>query len=265
VPKGSLKYHAQVPIEWLAQFQSRILTWYHQYGRDLPWRRSRDPYAIIVSEILLHQTQVQSVLSVYARFLDRFPTVFDLAAADVAEVKAITDPLGYKIRGLWLHQIAVRVVTERNGEFPHTVEELSMLPGVGRYTAGAVLSFAFEQKAPILDTNVNRFLGRYFGIDYRSPKAEVRHHLWALAEAVVPDTDVHAFNQALMDLGALVCVSRKPLCMTCPVYAGCLSGGPAEHVNHAAEDSVQYQLVPKSPKSMTPKDSSPPQDPSQCD
>ncbi len=236
-----LKYYADF-VSWEREaFQAKVLAWYHTYGRDLPWRKSRDPYAIIVSEIMLHQTQVQTVLPVYTRFMARFPTVTDLAVADLDEVKQITDPLGYKIRGQWLHQIAHIIIDTWNGEFPHTVEELSTLPGVGRYTAGAVVSFAFEEKAPILDTNVNRLLGRYFAIDYRSSRAEQHHQLWALAEAVVPDHAVHAFNQALMDLGATICTSRKPACLLCPVYAHCKTGGPGPSAEHAAEDSVHYR------------------------
>jgi A/G-specific adenine glycosylase len=235
-----LKYFAELSPLARDRFQASVLAWYRIHGRDLPWRKTRDPYAVIVSEIMLHQTQVSTVLPVYQQFMATFPTVRSLASADPSDVKQITDPLGYKIRGQWLLDIAKIVTEQWHGEFPRTVEALSTLPGVGRYTAGAVLSFAFEEKAPILDTNVNRFLGRYFGADYRNPRAEYRHQLWALAEAVVPDHDVHAFNQALMDLGATVCTSRKPACLTCPVYANCQSGGPISPSERAAEESVQY-------------------------
>lgn len=236
-----LKYFAEIPKSDLEQFQDDVLTWYRAHGRDLPWRHTRNPYAILVSEIMLHQTQVRTVLPVYQAFMETFPTVEALANADLDAVKAITDPLGYKVRGRWLHQIAVTVVNEWSGQFPRTVEELCQLPGVGRYTAGAIMSFAYEEKAPILDTNVNRLLGRYYGIDYRDSHAEVRHQLWALAEASIPDDAVHAFNQALMDLGAQVCTSRKPTCLICPLYRGCVTGGLGMgHASKAAEESVQY-------------------------
>lgn len=220
----------------------RILAWYGEYGRDLPWRRTRDPYAVLVSEILLHQTQVKTVLPVYEAFLTRFPDVFSLACADLADVKEITDPLGYKVRGRWLHEIARAVVERYEGRFPDTVEELVALPGVGRYTAGAVVSFAFEKPAPILDTNVNRLLGRYFGVDFRDSRADTRHRLWALAEALVPPDRVHAFNQALMDLGAMVCTARRPECLICPLHEDCRTGGwRLADTEAAAEDRVSYR------------------------
>ncbi len=238
--EGRLKYQAEWADPPKQAFQDRVLAWYAVHGRDLPWRRTRDPYAILVSEILLHQTQVRTVLPIYEAFIRRFPTVHALAAADVSEVRAITDPLGYKVRGHWLHETARQVVHEWKGAFPRAVEELIRLPGVGRYTAGAVLSFAFEIKAPVLDTNVKRLLGRYFGIDHRKGDAETHHQLWALAETVIPDDAVHAFNQALIDLGAMVCTSRKPACLVCPLYAECATGGPQE--TRAAEATVLYHL-----------------------
>src|SRR5206468_7688702 len=142
-------------------FQRRVLAWYAAHGRDLPWRRTRDPYAILVSEVLSHQTQIARVLPVYERLLGRYPTVTALASAPLAEVKAITDPLGYKIRGRWLHTAALRVADRPGGTFPDTLNELRSLPGIGRYTAGAVMSFAHHRDAPVLDTNVARLLRRY--------------------------------------------------------------------------------------------------------
>jgi len=129
-------------------FQRRVLEWYAVHGRDLPWRRTRDPYAIMVSEVLSHQTQIARVLPVYERILRRYPTVTALARAPLAEVKAITDPLGYKIRGRWLHTAALRVADRPGGTFPDTIDELRMLPGIGRYTAGALMSFATFSRAP---------------------------------------------------------------------------------------------------------------------
>ncbi len=197
-------------------FQRRVLAWYALHGRDLPWRRTRDPYAIVVSEIMLQQTQVRTVIPHYQRFLKRYPTVQALARARLAAVKRLTDPLGYKIRGSWLKAIATHVAEERAGYFPDTLEELQRLAGVGRSTAGAVMSFAFQRDAPILDTNVARLLGRYFGV-----RPEDRRRLWLVARDVIPAGRAPVFNQALMDVGALLCVARAPRCARCPLERGC--------------------------------------------
>jgi len=206
---------AMISVRRLRTFRHHVLAWYEENGRDLPWRRTRDPYAILVSEILLHQTQVSRVIPVYQQFLSRYPTADSLARARLSAVKRLTDPLGYKIRGRWLHAIARHVAEERAGYFPDTIDGLRRLPGVGRYTAGAVMSFAFHRDAPILDTNVARLLRRYFGVDGR------RSALWKLAARVIPRGKASVFNQALMDLGALVCVSRKPRCAVCPLRRSC--------------------------------------------
>ena len=200
-------------------FQRRVLAWYAVHGRDLPWRKTRDPYAILVSEILSHQTQISRVVPVYQQVLRRYPTVRAMARAPLAEVKAITDPLGYKIRGSWLHGAALRVADQGDGRFPETLESLQRLPGVGRYTAGAVMSFAHRRDAPVLDTNVARLLRRHFGLALaaRARTAE----LWALAAAVIPRGKGYLINQALMDLGAMVCRSRSPRCDDCPLGRSC--------------------------------------------
>ncbi len=238
-----IKYHAAVEKTLLHTFQSGIQEWYRREGRDLPWRHTTDPYHILVSEILLHQTTVKTVEPVYRQFLERFPTLEDLAQAALDEAKAITDPLGYKIRGQWLHDIAQVVVREFDGVFPNTLEGLLRLPGVGRYTAGAILSFAFGYDAPILDTNVNRLLGRYFGVDYKDPQADTKHQLWSIAEAVVPPGNAREFNNALMDMGALVCTARKPRCLLCPVANACATLAVPNEKNscHVAEERVQYR------------------------
>lgn len=197
-----------------------MLAWYARHGRDLPWRRTRDPYAILIAEILSHQTQIARVVPVYERLLARYPTAALLATAPLAEVKAITDPLGYKVRGGWLHAAALMVSEERAGYFPRSVAELRQLPGVGRYTAGAIMSFAHQLDAPIVDTNVARLLGRYFGVP--SGGGTPGRRLWDLAAAVIPQGRGYLINQALMDLGAMVCLARKPRCVACPVSRGCL-------------------------------------------
>jgi A/G-specific adenine glycosylase len=196
-----------------------VLDWYAVYGRDLPWRRTRDPYAILVSEVLSHQTQIARVLPVYERLLARYPTVTALARAPLADVKAITDPLGYKLRGRWLHTAALQVADRPGGTFPETLDELRSLPGIGRYTAGALMSFAHHRDAPLLDTNVARLLRRYFGVA-ATPGARTEE-LWSLAAAVIPKGKGYLINQALMDLGAMICRARAPRCATCPLRRGC--------------------------------------------
>src|SRR5881227_729068 len=201
-------------------FQRRILGWYATHGRDLPWRRTRDPYAILVSEVLSHQTQIARVLPVYERLLEQYPTATALARAPLAEVKGITDPLGYKIRGRWLHAAALRVADRPGGTFPDTLDELRSLPGIGRYTAGAVMSFAHHRDAPVLDTNVARLLRRHFGVAV-SDRARARL-LWDLAASVIPKGRGYLINQALMDLGAIVCRARAPRCGECPLRRSCI-------------------------------------------
>jgi A/G-specific adenine glycosylase len=206
-------------------FQRRVLGWYAASGRDLPWRKTRDPYAILVSEILSHQTQISRVVPVYDLLLRRYPTVHAMARAPLAEVKAITDPLGYKIRGGWLHGAALRVADRFDGTFPETLEELQRLPGIGRYTAGAVMNFAYHRDAPLLDTNIARLLRRHFGVG-ASDRARTSE-LWALAAAVIPRGKGYLINQALMDLGALVCRARSPRCDICPLRRSCDFGKKA--------------------------------------
>ncbi len=218
-----IKYVASVEPRRLGAFQKSLLRWYRKNGRDLPWRRMKDPYAVIVSEIMLHQTTVATVLPVFLRFLEEFPDITSLHRAPVEQVKAITDPLGYKVRGRWLKEIARLVVEDGHGQWPKTVDEWMAMPGVGRYTAGAVVSLAFNQDVPILDTNVKRVLGRYFGLSYRDTSSDTLHQLWALAEAVVPKRKGRPFNQALMDFGAMMCTARNPHCRDCPILRWCLT------------------------------------------
>jgi A/G-specific adenine glycosylase len=228
-----VKYWAVVDPDRLRRIRGAVMAWFEAEARDLPWRHTRDPYAVLVSEIMLHQTTVQTVLPVYRRFLEAFPTVEALAAAPLGAVKAITDPLGYKVRGRWLKEIAEAVVDRWQGRFPDTLEDLMQLPGVGRYTAGAVLTFAYQRPAGVLDTNVARVLSRLFLVGPEPGGAERLHRLWALAEAVVPPDQPWLFNQGIMELGAVVCRARKPLCLTCPLYALCPSRGT--DANRAAE------------------------------
>lgn len=203
------------------RFQHRLLKWYREHGRDLPWRRTSDPYKILVSEVMLQQTQVDRVIPKYHEFLERYPTFQDLADAPVEEVRETWYPLGYNIRPLRLHSIARETVARYDGALPKNPEALLSFKGIGRYTAGAIRSFAFNEDAPILDTNVMRVLQRVF-IGAGDPKTH-KAALWALAEALIPKGKGYDFNQALMDFGAIVCTARDPYCLLCPMKDFCKS------------------------------------------
>jgi A/G-specific adenine glycosylase len=203
-------------------FQRRLLAWYAAHGRDLPWRRTRHPYRILVSEIMLQQTQVDRVLPKYRQFLRRYPTLRSLAAADVEEVRRLWYPLGYNIRPVRLHMIARESLARYGGRLPHDAEGLRRLPGVGRYTAGAILTFAYGRDEPILDTNVRRVLGRVFLGPRRLARAR-DGALWDLAARLVPRGRGYDFNQALMDFGATWCTPRRPRCPPCPLRRVCAS------------------------------------------
>lgn len=239
-----IKYQAQIAPTQLRRFRRAVLKFYRTEGRDLPWRRTRDPYAILVSEILLHQTTVATVEPVYEAFMAQFPTVDALARAELDAVKGITDPLGYKIRGTWLWHIAQRVTTAHRGRMPRTLSGLMDLPGVGRYTAGAVMSFAYGRRAGVLDTNVSRVLGRFFQVP-ADGTAERQHQLWALAEAVVPVRHAWQFNQGVMDFGALCCRARQPLCTRCPLARHCPAAeGRAESAAEGVPAGVWFWDAP---------------------
>src|SRR6266513_4396644 len=204
-------------------FRRRLLEWYRKNGRDLPWRQTRDPYSILVSEVMLQQTQVDRVLPKYHEWLEKYPTLGALAAAPEDEVAETWRPLGYNIRPRRLHAIARESVSRYGGRLPSDRETLLSFKGIGAYTAGAIRSFAFRERAAILDTNVARVLFRMF-VRRGDPKAHaMKKHLWAISETVVPHKHVFDFNQALMDLGATVCVARKPKCELCPMTSLCSS------------------------------------------
>lgn len=201
------------------QFQSRLLKWYKEHGRDLPWRRTSDPYKILVSEVMLQQTQVDRVIPKYHEFLERFPSFEALARAHPDEVKKTWYPLGYNIRPLRLHSIARETVARYGGQLPRDPGELLSFKGIGRYTAGAIRAFAFGEDAPILDTNVMRVLHRVF-VATGDPKRQ-KNLLWSLSEALIPKGKGYDFNQALMDFGAMVCTARDPYCLLCPMKDLC--------------------------------------------
>ncbi|PYN76516.1 MAG: adenine glycosylase [Candidatus Rokuibacteriota bacterium] len=209
------------PRATVERFQRRLLAWYAKHGRDLPWRRTRHPYRVLVSEIMLQQTQVDRVVPKYRAFLRRFPTVKRLAAAPVAEVRRLWYPLGYNVRPIRLHAIACETVARYGGRLPDREEALRRLPGVGRYTAGAILSFAYGRDTAVLDTNVRRVLGRVFLGRRRLARVRGDKTFWDLAASLVPPGRGYDFNQALMDFGATWCTARKPRCATCPMRSFC--------------------------------------------
>ena len=204
------------------RFRQRLLTWYRRHGRDLPWRKTDDPYHILVSEIMLQQTQVDRVLPKYAEWLQKYPSLHALAEAPEQEVTQAWYPLGYNIRPKRLQSIARESVARYGGQLPSDEETLLSFKGIGAYTAGAIRSFAFRERAAILDTNVARVLFRVF-VGKGDPKSHaMTRHLWIVSETLVPSRHVFDFNQALMDLGATVCIARNPKCLVCPMAKGCV-------------------------------------------
>jgi A/G-specific adenine glycosylase len=203
------------------RFRQRLLTWYRRHGRDLPWRKTDDPYHILVSEIMLQQTQVDRVLPKYLEWLEKYPTMTALAAAPAAEVRATWYPLGYNIRPKRLQSIAREAVAKYGGELPSDERALRSFKGIGAYTAGAIRSFAFRERAAILDTNVARVLFRVFVAAGDPKRHAMKRHLWDVSAALVPSRHAYDFNQALMDFGATVCVARNPRCLICPMAKSC--------------------------------------------
>jgi A/G-specific adenine glycosylase len=205
------------------RFRTRLLAWYRANGRDLPWRKTDDPYHILVSEVMLQQTQVDRVVPKYHEWLSKYPSLSHLAKAPAAEVARTWRPLGYNIRPRRLHTIARESVARYGGALPSDEATLLSFKGIGAYTAGAIRSFAFRQRAAIVDTNVARVLFRVFVASGDSKSHGMKRHLWALSETLVPRKHVFDFNQGLMDLGATICTARTPKCRACPVKRLCRS------------------------------------------
>src|SRR5215472_12447643 len=221
------------------EFRKNLLGWYDAHARDLPWRQSRDPYRVWVSEIMLQQTRVAAVIEHYHEFLRRFPTVQKLAVAREASVLAAWSGLGYYRRARMLHSAAKVIVRERDGTFPRTSVEWRTLPGVGRYTAAAIASIAFNERVAVVDGNVERVLQRIVG------KAISGEQVWDLAENLLDHARPGDFNQAMMELGATVCTPRSPACLTCPVTQMCISRGELPDIAKAAPQKnreVHYAL-----------------------
>jgi A/G-specific adenine glycosylase len=205
-------------------FAAKLIAWQKVRGRhDLPWQGTRDPYLIWVSEIMLQQTQVATVIPYYLRFLARFPDVAALAGAPLDEVMRLWSGLGYYSRARNLHRAAQAIVGEHGGKFPRRFEEVAALPGVGRSTAAAICVFAFGQRHAILDGNVKRVLARHFGIAGDPADKAVEKEMWLLADACTPTQRVGAYTQGIMDLGATVCTRSRPACLLCPVMADCVA------------------------------------------
>ncbi|HEX5803343.1 MAG TPA: A/G-specific adenine glycosylase [Azospira sp.] len=222
----------------VAAFAVRLIDWQKRHGRhDLPWQRTRDPYRIWLSEIMLQQTQVATVIPYYARFLERFPDLAALAAAPQTAVLELWAGLGYYARARNLHRCAQVIVADHGGRFPENAEEIARLPGIGRSTAAAIAAFAFAARGAILDGNVKRVLTRCFGIDGFPGQAAVERELWELAERLLPAHEIEAYTQGVMDLGATLCVRSRPRCADCPLRGLCV----------AARDGRQAELPAAKP------------------
>ncbi len=207
-------------------YHRSLLRWYSSNGRDLPWRRTRDPYAVLVSEFMLQQTQVGTVLPYYKNWLRRFPNFAALARASETEVLHAWQGLGYYARARNLHSTAKQVADRYRGRFPESIEQMQLLPGVGKYTAHAVATFAFDQLVAIVETNTSRVLARLFNLRIPIDSASGQNSLWRYAASLVPRKSSAAYNSALLDLGALVCLPRKPKCGICPVKKFCRAKNP---------------------------------------
>lgn len=233
----------QVSRQRAQSIAAAVLAWYRKHKRDLPWRRdAHDPYRVWISEILLQQTQVASVIPYYARFIARFPNVQVLANAKLDDVLKTWEGAGYYARARNLQRAAQEIVARFDGNVPSTVAELLTLPGIGRYTAGAVASIAFKRNAAVVDGNVARVVCRYFNIASDITKSKARKELWEITEALLPRGHAGDFNQALMELGATVCAPRHPHCPACPLKRGCL----------ARQKSIQEKLPAKRAKKKIP-------------
>jgi A/G-specific adenine glycosylase len=223
------------------RFQTALLSWFQSHQRDLPWRRTKDPYKIWLSEIMLQQTQVATVIPYYERWLEKFPTLRSVSDASEDKILKTWEGLGYYSRARNFHSACKEVISKYNGKVPEDIERIQQLPGIGRYTAGAVLSIAYDKPVPLVDGNVIRVLARIFAIQ-KNPKTDPKV-FWELAESLVPQENAGDFNQALMELGATVCTPNNPSCLICPVNSFCL----------AKKNGIQEQfpLSPKRAKTQT--------------
>jgi A/G-specific adenine glycosylase len=223
--------------------QTKLLQWFKKNQRDLPWRRTKDPYAIWISEIMLQQTQVATVIPYYEKFLKAFPTVRHLAKANLSEVLKVWEGLGYYSRARNLHRASRIISNHFSGAIPDNPKDLLNLPGIGRYTAGAILSIAYNKEAPILDGNVKRVLSRLYAIKGGPSESKTVESLWQLSESLIPKGGARLFNQALMDLGSMVCTPKDPQCSKCPLYDLCkayASGKPERFPSKAVKKKIPH-------------------------
>jgi len=235
--------NAMDSIPHKSKIQIQVLRWFKKNGRDLPWRKSRDPYAIWVSEIMLQQTQVDTVIPYYQKFLKSFPTVHHLAKANLSKVLKIWEGLGYYSRARNLHRASKMIVNHFQGKVPNNLRDLLSLPGIGRSTAGAILSFAYNREAPILDGNVKRVLSRLFAISGNPVRGKTEGLLWGISEFLIPKGRSNPFNQALMDLGSMLCTPKDPQCPHCPLQNFCkgkASGDPERYPTKGPKKRIPH-------------------------
>jgi len=224
------------------RFSVRLLNWFDRHGRkDLPWQKNINPYRVWVSEIMLQQTRVATVIPYYQKFMQQFPTLKSLASAEQDEVLYLWSGLGYYSRARNLHKSAQIIRDQHKGRLPKSLEQMTALPGIGRSTAGAILSIASRQRQPILDGNVKRVLARFHAIDGWTGDRNVQETLWQLAEKYTPSRRIADYTQAIMDLGATLCTRSKPDCEACPVHTACMA---------YQQDKVSYFPVPKPKKTI---------------
>ncbi len=219
-----------------------LLDWYYMHKRDLPWRETKDPYSIWVSEIMLQQTRVATVIPYYQRFMARFSTVCDLAAAELDDLLKLWEGLGYYRRAVYMHKAARVICHERDGHVPTTASDLQTLPGIGAYTSAAIASIAFGEPIAAVDGNVHRVIARYYGLESDLRKTETQHEIRTLAQNALSHTDPGGFNQALMDLGSGVCTPSSPSCNSCPLSGSCIA------FHQTKTDTIPY----KSPAKKSP-------------
>ena len=227
------------PAPRAAPFRRALLAWYSRNGRDLPWRRTRDPYAILVSEFMLQQTQVATVIPYYNEWMRRFPDFTALATASEQEVLHAWQGLGYYARARNLRATAIAIMEKHGGRFPRSLDAIRALPGIGRYTARAVATFAFDQAVPIVEANIARLLARLIDLQLPIDTSAGREMLWSCAESLQPARAAGMYNSALMDLGALVCTVR-PKCEVCPVRGSCLASDPSELPRKKARPALRF-------------------------